>query len=867
MTIQRFNHVLGSYITRVLLTVLAVLCVGCINELESEFKTENVFNPGFITLDLSNTAVEVKSRATTEQGNDGLNENLISSVVVCLYPSNNPGNTPVIIKEFNSIGVSSSVKIKIPLSSENKELLFPSGATTCSAYILANMPDAMSKIATSMTFDQIRALVISADFAANAPQTSFVMDGSTADIALQNIGTANEGASGSVELKRFASKLTLAVKVEESFTVAEGPDKGVWFPDLNNMTVTIRNGVNKSTLSPALYTPIASDYYSTGGNDADRRERGLVDNNKLGGYDSEYPFMNEIPFYTFANRWTDDPVSDIDTYMILMVPWRESASGKYRKCYYTVPVTRGHEIARNISYRAKVFINMLGSPTPDEPMPVVTASYSAVDWNDVSLNVKIDDIRYLVVDRNDYVINNEKEIRIPVYTSHHTEVTDVQFTYYRYYVTARGNEYPITITKEQHEKTVEMNQSNSDEDRKAIYKCTFHNADLTDLTAYISYRHAMKVWKPVNYKGKEIRLTNLNSEAFAENNLLDLSHYVPTDEDIYYRVNVRVTIAHADKIGTAEEKSYTQVVNITQYPGMYITATPNFYRSDVSDTNPISGEEGNTFVNGCNYSPRTNPWYESVGLGAAMNSNPNQYVVNVTQLSTNYDYQIGDPRSATIDNLYGLTVGDTTIVVGGSKGKPITETIPLLFTENGTYARTTWVKAPGVEGGNWKLQYYYPTDNSVDKSRWIAPKLRVASSYGATTSDKTDDTARLRCAGYQEMGYPAGRWRVPTLGEVEFIVKQSTAEKIPTLFSSATYIYYYSAQGWVRPWDIDPSGGQEQHLKVHSYKKHDFSSSSPNQRSNSVRCVYDEWYWGNDKLTPDANGKYTFTWGDRPKHN
>lgn len=855
MTIQRFNHVLGSYITRVLLTVLAVLCVGCINELEPEFKTENVFNPGFITLDLSNTAVEVKSRATTEQGDDGLNENLISSVVVCLYPSNNPGNTPVIVKEFTSIDASSSAKIKIPLSAENKELLFPSGATKCGAYILANMPDAMSKIATAMTFDQIRALVISADFAANTPQASFVMDGSTAEIALQNIGTANEGASGSVELKRFASKLTLAVKVEECVTVTEGPDKGVWFPDLNNMTVTIRNGVNKSTLSPALYTPIASDYYSTGGNDADRRERGLVDNNKLGGYDSEYPFMNEIPFYTFANRWTDDPVSDIDTYMTLMVPWRESASGKYRKCYYTVPVTRGHEIARNISYRAKVFINMLGSPTPDEPMPVVTASYSAVDWNDVSLNVKIDDIRYLVVDRNDYVINNEKEIRIPVYTSHHTEVTDVQFTYYRYYVTARGNEYPITITKEQHDKTVEMNKSNSDEDRKAIYKCTFHNADLTDPTAYISYRHAKKVWKPVNSSGTEIRLTNLNSEDFAKNNLLDLSHYVPTDEDIYYRVNVRVTIAHADKIGTAEENTYTQVVNITQYPGMYITTTPNVFRSTGT-----TGEEGNTFINGCSNRPSSDPWYASIGCGSALNSNPNQYVVNVTQLTPDYDYQIGDPRSATIDNLYGLTVGDTTIVVGGSKGKPITETIPLLFTENGTYAKTTWVKASAIEGGKRKLQYYYPTDNSLDKSRWIAPKLRIASSYGATTNDKTYDTSRLRCAGYQEMGYPAGRWRLPTLGEIEFIIKLSATGKIPVLFSYERIAYhYYSAQGPVRPYDLNPDNPNRANtLSIYDY--------FPTMQI-AVRCVYDEWYWGNDKLTPDANGKYTFTWGDRPKHN
>ena len=31
---------------------------------------------------------------------------------------------------------------------------------------------------------------------------------------------------------------------------------------------------------------------------------------------------------------------------------------------------------------------------------------------------------------------------------------------------------------------------------------------------------------------------------------------------------------------------------------------------------------------------------------------------------------------------------------------------------------------------------------------------------------------------------------------------------------------------------------------------------------NSIRCVYDEWYW-TDKL-PDSE-KDTFTWGDRPR--
>lgn len=33
----------------------------------------------------------------------------------------------------------------------------------------------------------------------------------------------------------------------------------------------------------------------------------------------------------------------------------------------------------------------------------------------------------------------------------------------------------------------------------------------------------------------------------------------------------------------------------------------------------------------------------------------------------------------------------------------------------------------------------------------------------------------------------------------------------------------------------------------------------------AVRCVYDEWFWKDDDLTPGANGRYVFTWGDRPR--
>ena len=100
--------------------------------------------------------------------------------------------------------------------------------------------------------------------------------------------------------------------------------------------------------------------------------------------------------------------------------------------------------------------------------------------------------------------------------------------------------------------------------------------------------------------------------------------------------------------------------------------------------------------------------------------------------------------------------------------------------------------------------------------------------------------AEKRCASYQEDGYPAGRWRLPTYAEAAFIVSLSNEKKIPYLFNTGTN--YWCAHG-----DFKPNGNNV--------------DLNPDGNSNSVRCVYDEWYWGSDQI---AN-KSTFTWGDAPR--
>ncbi len=222
-------------------------------------------------------------------------------------------------------------------------------------------------------------------------------------------------------------------------------------------------------------------------------------------------------------------------------------------------------------------------------------------------------------------------------------------------------------------------------------------------------------------------------------------------------------------------------------------------------------------------------WYVTYGLATSSgntNANPNQYVITVTQLSQDEDYVIGDPR-----------VADYTDMKGWKNN---------FGNNNQSAPNNNWVQAPDMNGTTRRLTYYYPADESTTKARWIAPKFRIASSYGVCFQNSYNED-KARCASYQELNRPAGRWRMPTVAEIEYIMKLSQNNKIPKLFNTDTY--YMSAQGRVST----------------TFNSENKLNTPTNKNDAAVRCVYDEWYWGNDTIVKGTNGSYPFTWGDRER--
>ena len=156
-------------------------------------------------------------------------------------------------------------------------------------------------------------------------------------------------------------------------------------------------------------------------------------------------------------------------------------------------------------------------------------------------------------------------------------------------------------------------------------------------------------------------------------------------------------------------------------------------------------------------------------------------------------------------------------------------------------------RADAFDVNNRKLTYYYPAEETERTRNMIAPSYRVSTklSGAARSTEVTYEDAFDRCAALQENGFPAGRWRLPTEGEIRFISSLSSRGVFEWQFSGN----YWSSNGGV---SVNKSNG---HV-----------SSQPGLTTAYVRCVYDSWYWSDERVVNEETGMPDiFTWGDRER--
>lgn len=269
-----------------------------------------------------------------------------------------------------------------------------------------------------------------------------------------------------------------------------------------------------------------------------------------------------------------------------------------------------------------------------------------------------------------------------------------------------------------------------------------------------------------------------------------VSHTLDEEND-FVKYTITVKVYNTDGV---EADLWT----IEQYPARYIEGYFNTGGANNRFINGYSGTNGTAYDNGGRGG--------SNGLGSISdwtgnNANRNLYTIYISSFSDD-TYAIGDPRSESFSDF------DNDL--------------------DATEYRATRQDAEII----------------------VAPAYKIASSWGKTTVIDYN-TALRRCASYQEAGYPAGRWRIPTKAEVEYMIQLTERRKIPRLFNA--YGDYWTSSG-IYTADANPE-----------------SNFSPGTGGNAyVRCVYDVWYWGEqtieeDENNPTGNGHLTntdFVWGD-----
>lgn len=791
------------------------------------------------------------TRADSETDDSKNNEDAIKNVVIAFYPNEyGEGTEPLAVVrpgDYTLTGTNATTAVSVKMTPEMIDTLFSgnSGAT-CKFFALANLTDDEQKaIGVKPTIAQLKSLPISSDFATKDTQDMFVMSGSGTATYIK-VTERNKYATGSGTLTRTAARISLSVTLDaDKVTDSEGKE---WTPLVNddNIRVLLNKGVKNSIVTPTG-KPGEADYYSVSLGEPD-----VV--RKLNG-PGNGPFTMSVPFYTYPNKWdNNNPEEQNRTSMTLVMRWQrtdeETGITTTRTYYYQVPVTPNDELVSNHSYHVSLTVGMLGSLTPDTPVKIENVNYQVVSWGSVNVDVEMNDTRYLIVNPTSFEINNEASFRIPFYSTHEVVITDISISYqlFNFYSGTQGELATITIDNDA------IDASNKKAAAGEEF-CTYDiKYDSTTSQYYIVINHPLKIYDPYDSSGSPISMKgHTYSETADEAATVSskISYLTATTDVAFQPFTITVKI---QQIGNS---NFSDEVVITQYPGMYIKADTNPGGSYLSRF--VTSQGGGNYTYGLmNYGyAYVNPTIETSGqyagyiyndedlggLRTTTSRNPNMYIVTITRLDDS-KYIIGDPRSSSINNTLASPQNDPNGDLVQSTTAP---------------AATSWCKsAPALynEGEETErtLSFYYPTDESKSTENMVAPKFRIASQYGnlgRVNTHVNKQNARRRMATYQEQGYPAGRWRLPTKAELLYMINLQINGYIPNLFTLTSESGYMTAQGAF--------------IYNSSEKKLEESTAS----TFYVRGIYDEWYWENEEtyvLTEKQGGGYDFTYGDVPRN-
>ena len=740
-----------------------------------------------IEITLSGLNPALATKANSSRGADAYNENLVKSVDCFFYPNGATTSDAVFMAlgrgaEPVAEGDSTVYKVKVFFTDADANRMFGSTVSgTCQLFVVCNAPLSYSG---HTDVASLKELVVENDFTAQTVQSSFVMSADEiATVTLKTVGD-DRTASGRIKVSRAAAKIQFFLLIPDEFEDESGQ---IWEPVLDaGIGISMSNAVKRGKVD-GEYNVQTSDYITYGS----RAVTELDPSELITGHE-DFTYTH-VPFYSYPCSWSD--LSDYATSVVFRIPWRirGESNHRYRK-YQLNPNVGTMDLQRNKYYRTFVRVASLGGADKESIVIIPDCDYEILPWMNEGASAgqglvpgELVTYKYLVIDHPEQVINNEPKVYFTYVSS--SPISSVKINSIKYYVNANANpESTQTVNS-----TVTADSQDVDTNAGTI------TVDKSN-PGYVTFAHSLDDM----YSALTIYATITNEDGCTQ--------------DVVVEQNPSISLYRKAKSGDVFVNGYFARVANSPFGTRFSQGGSYYYRdpkSTYNNSNAVtmpnpSREYGTTIYAGAT-SGSLSTFYTTEVCISSFNTDNNTYSYTYNNTQHNEVYRIGDPRK-TMEEVYGSSWS----------------LYPYLYY-NGT-----------AQGANeaWQepLKILTTSQNAEDQNI-VAPKFLVSSSLNAmlTSNLPTFDQAVSRAAVYQETGYPAGRWRIPTEAEVAFIVARQQDGTIPDLYVEDSD--YWTGSG--RLIYIADSGTS-------------ITFKDGGSEKQSVRFVYDLWYWGDDASTTNV---------------
>ena len=678
-----------------------------------------------------------------------------------------------------------AIDYELTLNSADLKLLYPNADDQVAVYAIANYT---GEYPETVTLAALKAIEVRSTFAENErwPHPLATNDNDLYFIMTGELVLDLTAAENIVELNRLASKVTVEFTWNDVADTRE-PDRIIWKPQYEGKEtrVYLSNAIATTTLGG----PLGRTYVTDSGSTFTDGTRDIFEYS----YDYLTDLKGATPYY-YTYPINMEAGDDNQPYIKLVLPWYAyekssltATTGEDGKVVYTVPEGVYPIKQKEVYYK-------IALPIDDLKEGNKIYEYTA-DITIVGADMEVE------IDATYYVKNwsNNGPISSNLATGRYISLDIPKDTYDMYSSLAQ------ILFVSSGEVDVIVNSISQ----------MFLGGNTPEPKYFMQDNVVTAASQTVNIGGQNRNLLQLKGiteddiedwvTVPAGTSILTIEHTLVNDVNdsafdmAPYVYDITLHLREGD-----EAHAFDKRVVITQYPSMYVTSLRsngyvyvkgNTYSTNTAGTNPESTYVYNDA--GTNQTNRigsvTN---RATALSTLTNNNGYNMIIHPTVLDPSLKLVLGDARvdaGSTLANLNGLSS-------------------------------------------------YKPT--RTDLTNIVSPGFMIASSYGKTSTVASSiDRAKERCASYQESGFPPGRWRIPTEGEIEFLVTLSNKGFIPSLFDgrywAASNRFYYS-------------GDSNFH-----------STSEIGNNAVAVRCVYDVWYWGETPMKANGTDATNYNEGTR----